>query len=390
MEQRWLILTSSTGSGHDVRAYALKDWAERYYRSSVNVAVWHALEDSSLVGRLGVWVYNTIQRHWPGLHFIYWHIAELWGWIQKMGTPFGGRVVEKRFKDYRPHLVISMHDSLNAAYFARARAALGREAVRCVTYCGEWSTGFGFSRHWIDPSVDLFLSRTPAVALAAKERGVENGRCRVFRDLLRPGDFESRLAWDERRSYRAEVLGLDPDTFTLLLASGMMGADRHERMLNSVAGLGGRVQVIVLCGKNQKTLSRMRAWADKHPEIRISVQGFLDEVGPLFQSADVVLTRGGSNTLAECVHFAVPALFHAERGTMPQEYCTRRFLLGEAIGLSLRSANDLKTVLARWLEHPEAYGAMIKRIENLTGAEHPRVLLEALHRLGMEAEERCG
>jgi|TARA_B110000438_G_scaffold300867_3_gene354298 processive 1,2-diacylglycerol beta-glucosyltransferase len=382
-----MILTSSTGSGHDVRSYALKDWAEKCLGDRVEVEVWHALEESSVVGRFGVWIYNTIQRHLPALHFIFWHITEVWGWVQDFGTPFGGGAVEKRFKASRPHLVISMHDSLNAPYFARARAALGADQVRCAIYCGEWSPGFGFSKHWIDPSVDLFLCRTKAVAELAVERGISPAKCHVFRALLRPTDFESRMAWDERKRYRSEVLNLDSATFTLLLASGMKGADRHEKMLDSIADLGGKVQVIALCGKNETTLTRTRAWAAGHPDFRISIHGFLTEVGPLFQSSDIVLTRGGSNTLAECVHFVVPALFHAERGPMPQEFCTSRFLHREGIGLRIRSARELKQALAGLLEDPDSYDGMIKRMGAFAAAEHPETLVERLYALGKEVVE---
>ena len=76
---RVLVLTSSTGSGHDRRAEALKAWVATGGHPDLEVRVEHLLEKSSWVLRFGVWVYNTIQRYAPYLHNIYWYIVELFG-----------------------------------------------------------------------------------------------------------------------------------------------------------------------------------------------------------------------------------------------------------------------------------------------------------------------
>ena len=45
-------------------------------------------------------------------------------------------------------------------YFQTARRILGADKVRCATYCGEFSGGFGYSINWVEPSADLYISRT--------------------------------------------------------------------------------------------------------------------------------------------------------------------------------------------------------------------------------------
>ena len=58
---RILVLTSSTGGGHDARAEAFAEWCFQLYRHEVDVRIEHMLERSSVVHRSGVWFYNTIQ-----------------------------------------------------------------------------------------------------------------------------------------------------------------------------------------------------------------------------------------------------------------------------------------------------------------------------------------
>lgn len=379
MSQRWLILTSSTGSGHDTRAYALRDWAREYLGEGAVVEVWHVLEETSLVGAFGVWLYNQIQRHWPALHQIYWHIAEGWNWLNERWVSSAGKRFAQRLRRDRPDLLISVHDSLNAAYFRAARRILGEDRVQCVTYCGEWSSGYGFSRHWVDPKVDLFVARTESAADYAKARGVPAERTFVFRNLLRRGDFATPLEAPAVRAYRRDRLGLDPDRFTLLLASGALGADHHHRMLAALLPLAGRVQAIALCGRNERARQRVEAWAARRPELRLAVCAYTEEMPQLFQSAHAVLTRGGSNTMAECVHFGCPVLFHAERGMMPQEYCTRRFLEAEGIGRLVPSPRALTAQLEDWTaEGSRDYAAVRARFEALRDASHPQGLIAAL------------
>jgi processive 1,2-diacylglycerol beta-glucosyltransferase len=384
MPQRWLILTSSTGSGHDTRAYALRDWARASPAGEVRAEVWHVLEETSAVGALGVGVYNRIQRHWPGLHQVYWHVAEGWNHLNEAWLAKGGKRFARRLEQDRPHLVISMHDSLNAAYFRAARRVLGPEKVRCATYCGEWSAGYGFSRHWIDREVDLFAARTPEVRDEAIRRGIPAERLLVFRNLLRQGDFGPLLGPPRVRAFRRDALGLEPERFTLLLASGALGADRHHRMLTALLPMADRVQAIALCGRNEPARRRVEEWVRRHPRLRVSVQGYTDAMPHLFQAANAVLTRGGSNTLAECLHFERPILFHAEGGIMPQEYCTRRFLERHGIGLRVPSAKSLRTVLEGWLDDPSAHAAVAARLAALREAEQPDLLVERLRALASE------
>ena len=277
-----------------------------------------------------------------------------------------------------------MHDSLNAAYFRVARRVLGPDRVRCVTYCGEWSDGYGFSRHWIDPQVDLLVLRTSEVRRTAQRRGVPAERIMVLRNLLRPGDFAPLLAEAEKRAFVRDELGLAPDRFTLLLASGALGADRHVRMLETLLPMADRVQAIALCGRNERARQRLEDWCRRHPELAVAVQGYTGEMSKLFQVANAVLTRGGSNTMAECVHFRRPVLFHAERGIMPQECCTRRFLEKHGIGVRVPSARALRPILQGWLDDPGSYAAMCERFSTLNDEDPPQVLVRRLHALAHE------
>lgn len=384
--QRWLILTSSTGSGHDMRAYALREWAERELGDNVEIDVYHALEQGSPLGKFGVDTYNWIQRHGPWMHNIYWFIAEAFGLLNGCGVGIARGIWREKLTAFQPHLVISMHDSLNRGYFAEARKTLGETHVRCVTYCGEWSGGFGFSRNWIDAAADRIYVRVPATRDHVIGKGYPAERVRVFCNLLHPRDFEPPLSAADRRDYRERKLGLDPDRFTVFLATGALGADAHIDFLNALHALHERLQVIVVSGRNGLAFDRIGKWHDTHPELRLVREGFSRRMHRLMQVSDCLVTRGGANTMAEALYFQCPVLFHANNGLMPQERCTLRFLETHRIGTRIRRPAELARVINHWMDYPEEYEALRQRLAAIASRDRPPTLVRELAALAGESE----
>lgn len=382
--QRWLIITSSTGSGHDMRAYALRDWAVQEGGECLTVEVYHALESGSRMGRWGVAAYNWIQRHAPWLHNFYWFVAEAFGWLNGKGWGIARKVWKEKLESSRPQLIISMHDSLNRGYLKAARSILGEANVRCVTYCGEWSGGFGFSRNWIDEAAHYLFVRQPEVREWIGQRDYPKDRIEVFTNLLAPRSFAAPLSPAQRARFRAVQLGLHPDRFTVFLATGALGADRHLAFLEALLELRDRIQVIVVSGRNEEAFDRIAAWSRKNPGLRLAQEGFSRQMHVLMQVSDCLLTRGGANTMAEAVYFRCPILFHAHHGLMPQERCTLRFLIDQQIGVRIGRPRHLVSVVRGWLDDPEAHRQLRLRLEAVASTDKPWTLVRRLTEIAAE------
>ena len=152
---RILVLTSSTGGGHDARAYAFRDWVMEVHGETVEVRVEHLLEASSALTGFGVWLYNRIQRHTPWLHNFYWCFIEIYGALTHRLPWFGDSYYKDLLRYYRPHLVFSVHDFLNRGYFKTARNTLQERIWSAIT-CSELlsvesrpsNLAAGFNKPW--------------------------------------------------------------------------------------------------------------------------------------------------------------------------------------------------------------------------------------------------
>lgn len=384
MKKRVLVLSSSTGSGHDMRAHAFAAWVDKLLPSSHEVHIEQVIENGSLLGRFGVWIYNQIQRYWPWLHNIYFFIVEGFNASHGGGVTFGGRYYRNLLQAYRPDVVLSVHDSTNRGYFEDARKVLGK-GVRCVTYCGEYSGGYGYSRHWVNPSADAFIARTHVAADHAIALGMKASRVSVFHKFLPPAAFDPPIGPQQAQQLRTEC-GLQPDKITLFLATGGYGANHHRAFLAALLPLHASVQLIVVCGRNQTVFNRLQRWRVRHPQLHFHLEGYSSRMAEFMQISDAVITRGGANTTTEALHFNCPILFDAMGGLMPQEHCTVRYLLHRHAARLIRRPADLYKHVATWSDNPQELKNTRLQMQRLIHPEeHPRLLLQEVLNLGKNA-----
>jgi processive 1,2-diacylglycerol beta-glucosyltransferase len=382
---RILVLTSSTGGGHDARAEAFAEWCFQLYRHDVDVRIEQMLEKSSAVNRTGVTLYNRIQRSAPWVHKLFYAIVEVLSWLNRSDVTFGAGYYLKVLQDYKPHLVFSVHDCLNRGYFQLARKTLGADKVRCATYCGEFSGGWGYSRNWIEPSVDLYFSRTPTARDFAVKKGIPPQKARVRGYLMRPRQHLEVMSAVDRRVFQQKRLGLDPDKFTVFLATGGNGANNHFDLLPALTAHAKRVQAIVICGRNKEAYNELVHWRAIHPEFDCHVEGYSDIVHLYMQASDVIVTRGGTTTCAKALHFKCPIIFNAFGGVMPQESLTWKFFRNGAASEKIESGGDFAHLIDTWMANPAAYDKVRENFLKLRYEEDPTILIDELVALANEA-----
>src|ERR1700733_6117313 len=154
---RVLVLSSSTGGGHDMRARAFLAWSQRCAEFQIHAQIHRPLDNGHMLYRFGVGLYNWIQNHAPRLHHVYFNFLEATRPCHSARRMFGAKKFAQTLEEVRPDVLLSVHGSLNHGYFEIARKVFGNGKVRCVTYCGELFGGYGFSRNWVNPSADLFF-----------------------------------------------------------------------------------------------------------------------------------------------------------------------------------------------------------------------------------------
>lgn len=386
---RILVLTSSTGGGHDARAGAFAEWCFRLYGPAVETRIEQMLEKSSLVARSGVNAYNWIQRRAPWLHHGFYAVIELLSVLNRRSVSLGRNYYLQVLHEFRPHLVFSVHDCLNRGYFQLARRTLGADRVKCATYCGEFSGGWGYSVNWIESSVDAYFSRTAHAAAYAIRQGLPPEKSFVRGHLMAPDAYRHILSEAEKAAYREQDLGLRPNRFTVFLATGGNGANNHQALLAYLLPYADRVQAIVICGRNREAYNELVHWRSEHPEFNCHIGGYSDTMHLLIQASDAIVTRGGTTTCAEALHFKCPIVFNAIGGVMPQERLTWNYFR-DGGAPRVDRPSDFGAIIDQWMLNPGAYTEQRKRFLALRYEADPAELIEELVQLARAAAEASG
>ncbi len=384
---RILVLTSSTGGGHDARALSFSKWVKKLYGWSVEVRVENMLEDSSAIARFGVNFYNFIQKYAPWFHHPYYLLIEGFGFINKNRVSLGNRYYKEVIENFRPHLVFSVHDCLNRGYFQTARKILGVENVRCATYCSEFSGGYGYSANWIEPSVDLYISRTQTASDYAVKLGLDRSRIKVRGHLMQPRTYEEKFTPKNKADFLKNNLGLRDDRFTIFLATGGAGANNHMELLPVLTQFADTHQVILVCGQNQRIFHRINEWRKKHPELLCHLEGYCSHMHLLIQASDVIVTRGGTTTCAKALHYRCPIILNGFKGVMPQERLTVKFFTQNGASRVISKGPDLAELLRSWINDPSEFKRLKESFVNLRYEEDPVLVIKDLVELARQASD---
>lgn len=348
---RVLLLSSSTGGGHDMRAGAFEAWAREPEMAAFNVTTerLQVLESTHGLYRFGVDLYNTIQRRAPWLHHAYFHYLEEAGMHVYPEGVLGAKSFMERIEALRPDVVLSTHAHLNHGFFALVRRVLGKR-VRCVTYCGELYGGYGFSRHWVNPRADAFIGAVRETCAEAAWLGMPPTRNRVGGFLLKPAFYGDVFSPEARVAYVRKVLGLDPERFILVLATGANGAHNHLACLRALEETKLPVQVVALCGRNEAALARVRAWAEVYPGLPVRALPHTGEMHRLMEVASAIFARPGTGTTSEAMMRGCPIIFNGLGGVMPQEGITLKFARQHGFGSLVMRAAELPQAVTKLLD----------------------------------------
>lgn len=255
--------------------------------------------------------------------------------IERLNTAALRREIDR----IRPDAVICTH-FLPAELLSRM---VRQERLACKVWVQV--TDFDLHRLWVQEGMAGYFAANEEVAWRMQACGIPRERIHITGIPIMPA-FAAPLD----RAACARELGIDPGKMTYLVMGGGAGLGSLDTMAARLLALGGDFQLIVLAGKNARTLAALQALAERHPG-RLFPQGFTDKVERMMACADLVITKPGGLTTSECLAMGLPMIVNAP---IPgQEERNADFLLEHGAALKAVDGVALEYRIKLLLEHPE-------------------------------------
>ena len=313
-----LILSSSTGGGHDMRAFALKEW---WTSKGYDAEVFHPLEETSALYRFGTKLYNFIQKRAPWCHSLYFKFLECANLHRSSRFLIGRNHFKSFIEDNKPEVLVSVHAHLNHAYLDITKQCFPES--KFIIYCGEFADGKGFSRHWINPKADLFTGPFESTCETAIRKGMPPSKVQVGGLLLRQAFHTNSDKVERNSKIKLKSMGINPGENFVTLGTGANGTNNHLRIcreMNKSLRNSNIKQIVALCGENrklQKDLNSMHL--GKGVKIIALLKVGAEEMVSLLSETCCLLARPGAGISAEALAMHTPIVFNICGGVMPQE-----------------------------------------------------------------------
>jgi processive 1,2-diacylglycerol beta-glucosyltransferase len=252
------------------------------------------------------------------------------------------------------HIAELRPDAIVCTHFQPAEI-LSQQIAAGLLPCPVWVqvTDFDLHRMWVHPHIAGYFAPNEEVAFRLRGQGIAAETVHVTGIPVMPAFAESaRLA---ERGPCARALGLDPDVTTFLLMGGGAGLGGLSATARRLLAIPGRLQLIALAGRNAAELALLRQLAQEYPG-RLAPLGYSNEVARLMACADLVITKPGGSTVAECLAMGLPMIVNAP---IPgQEESNANFLVEQGAALKAFDLPTLEYRIRYLMAHPGKLDAM--------------------------------
>jgi 1,2-diacylglycerol 3-beta-galactosyltransferase len=235
-------------------------------------------------------------------------------------------------------------------------------------------------RFWIEPLPDQYvICGTEKAVQQARDMGKDPSHIFATSGMILRPEFYTQEQVDPV-ALRQE-LELNPDIPTGILLFGGFGSSVMYDIAERLEAAHSPVQLIVICGKNEKLKQKFsaRKWA-----LPLHVLGFTREVHRLMRAADFLIGKPGPGSIAEAMMRRLPVILECNFWTLPQERYNTESVNEKRVGIVLKNFADIVQGVNQLLE-PATFSEFrrnVAALDNRAIFEIPEIFAKLLREAG--------
>lgn len=288
--KKMLILTASTGGGHNSVARTLSGMFEGQYDIEVLDFI---REESKVLELLIEEGYDMLATDFPTLYGRLYN-SPIHNSLTASMTERLSRALYRRthqiIKKKQPDIILGAHTF--SVHIVNRLKKKGHYNGLFVSFVTDFEAHHGY----IASEVDLYITASEYTNNSLIEKGIDKNR---IKSLGIPVDQKFRVELDIEK-------GVD---FTALIMGGSMGMSSMIEVIRNLLKTDEPFKMIIVCGRDEslkKKLENVLKGTFHNKEVIL--HGFVDNVEVLMSKADLIISKPGGLTTSEAIVKGLPML----------------------------------------------------------------------------------
>lgn len=286
-----LILTTSTGEGHNQAANSLKD---SFVKEGSEVIIYDFFKDNSkILNRLLVDGYEFSSSHLPNLYGFFYKITNIESSQKFFNLLFNK--LHNKVSDFilsvDPDIIITTHP------FAVNLATFYKNSIKNIPILSI-VTDFKAHYSYINKDIDAYVVGTNITTSDLFSKGISLDKIYAYGIPVKDEYYIKKSKSYKKDSY-----------FNILLMGGSMGSSNIYKVLKELVVNKHKLNITILCGNNKPLKdSLIKSFSKPYVNKKINILGFSNEVFNLMDNSDLLISKPGGLTITEAINKNLPVV----------------------------------------------------------------------------------
>lgn len=288
---RILVLTASYGAGHQLAAYAIKEYCLR--NGLANVLIVDLMKEAHpILNKISTSVYmNSFRAARYGIHYygLSYYLTQktnsyspVLAGLNRLGTKQLFDIIKKE----KPDGIINT--------FPYGTSPVVSKSLGIPTFT--IMTDYVIHARWLHPTIDKYYVASEDLKWNMIAKGIREAAIKVTGIPIRYA-FEKNNCPKDKKNKK----------IILIIAGSYSQLGVTTKMVQSLKDLGD-CHITVVCGRNTKLKQHLTRQFQSNR--RVTILGFVEQIDELMASATCIISKAGGLTLAESLALKIPVFIY--------------------------------------------------------------------------------
>lgn len=346
-----LILTASTGEGHNQAARSLEEKYEE--KGYITYKLDFFKDTSKVMNKLVADGYRVLAQNFPGFYGVLYRAVDRKSFnrLTRAGYMAIKRQVYRRIEEIDPDVIIATHPfAVGLIDQLKAKNRIDCSFISVVT---------DFKAHYayVAPTVDAYITGSEYTKKTLVDRNIPESKIYPYGIPVK----KAFQGYTEPKYIRPESGG----KFHVLVMGGSMGSKDIAKVVKRLVMESENYYLDVVCGRNQSLYtSLMRKYSDAVEKNKLTIHGFVKNIPEMMDEADIIVTKPGGLTTTEALSKKLPMIIpFAIPG---QEKENADFLADVGVAICVDDIEILPEKLEYLRKNPRIYNEMVSNMKKIS------------------------